>query len=150
MRWVLAPLCTRGSVAACAPCPQPKAGEGLDTGIRETPGVGRNRDARAGTGTHKKQVQHDRGLHAGTTTTTDTVDMTDKEARAGAQKAQVLHRSHGEDHEQEESQVQEAGELRSKDRKKAAKSTSGSEKHSTVNRHIQGLPCHKQTVNHTN
>ena len=58
----------------------------------------------------KKQVQHDRGLREGTRTTTDTVGFTDRGAGAPAYKAQVVHGSQGEDGEQEDSLVQDAGE----------------------------------------
>ena len=52
-----------------------------------------------------------RGLHAETRTTTDTVHITDREARAGAYKVQILHDSQGGDkkHQSGASREQSAG-----------------------------------------
>ena len=47
--------------------------EELHTGMRATPGAGQNTETRTGIGTCKEQVPHDRELHAGTRSTTDTV-----------------------------------------------------------------------------
>ena len=75
--------------------------------MRATADASQNEEAREGIGTRIEQVQQDRGLHAGTTTT-DTVQVTDRGAGEHA-RYETLHGSQGENGEHEEGQVQAAG-----------------------------------------
>ena len=119
---------TRSGVCRACQSEWKEGRAGLRAGIRATTGAGQNKESRSGIGKRKEQVQRDRGLLAGTRTTTNAAArIIDTGERASAHKIQVWHDRQGQHKEHEEKQGQEAGGQVSagSEEKKKASATSG-------------------------